>query len=351
MAAPQIISIAPQQKSNGIGDYVFKGALIVGGFFIGRKFYRDWKKNKTEDAAGNDPNAQLAMEIHQAIDGAGTSEKVLFDVANRITDWAAVSKAYRNLYNANMTDDIKGDLSASDYQRFLNLYNLGQKNPDGSPKNSKNLIEPGLLVTTEKEAYIRKSPVYMKVPTGLIKAIDQLQPINLIKSNAIALAPAGKVVGITTGIYSDDTKSPSATRYLQVDVAMVDSKLKISRVKVWIASSQVKTKKVTAEQIKAVKVTDQVILKENFYKNALSGVGQNYGQVKVITKGSLVGVYDENLVLIDYVQKPGVILGYKVGETEKETAKMLTYQTVDGRIRNSFVEQVETETELYNDYL
>ena len=94
-----------------------------------------------------------------------------------------------------MTDDLKGDLSATDYNKFMNLYNLGQKNTNGTPKITKNVIAKGLLVVAEKEVYVRKSPKYQKVLTGIFKVMDWA---NIAKTNAVALAQAGHVVGVST---------------------------------------------------------------------------------------------------------------------------------------------------------
>lgn len=338
---PTIIVTGPN-KQNGAVDYVFKGALIVGLFYGGRFMYRKWQANRQTDAAGGDPNIQMATEIHQAIDGAGTSEKVLFNVANRIGDWAEVSKAYRKLYNVNMLDDIKGDLSASDYQKFINLYNLGQKNADGSPKNSKNPIIKGQYVIAEKEAYIRKSPVYMKVLPGLVKAFDFLNASN---NNAVALAKPSEVIGVLTGVFSDDTKSPDATRYLQVLVPVLDAKNNHELVKMWVASSQVKTAQLTPTQLKTYKL---VKVSKAIYSSALSGITNNTvsENIKIYSKGDLVGIYDESIILKDYARKNNIILGYKLLVQSTDNKDMVSYQTIDGNIRNSFKEQIKEVIEL-----
>lgn len=331
--APQIISIA-QPKNTGVMDYVFKGALIVGAVFVGKKIYENYVKNQISDNAGSNPSTQLAMEIHQAIDGAGTNEKVLFDVASKITDWKAVSEAYRGEYHTDMTDDIKGDLSASDFQRFMSIYNLGQKNADGTPKVSKNIISAGLLVTSEKQTYIRKTPVYMKVLTGIIKAGDIL---NLFKNNSVALAPIAKVLGISTGKYSDDLKSDNPTRFIEIIMNMLEPKTKkITHVKVWVASSQVKTESKTKEYIAKINPKDLVTLSSINYDNALSGINNT----TIKTNTPLVGVYDTHFRLVDYATKPNIILGTKVGETSNENKSMVSYKTIDGTLRHSYKEQI-----------
>jgi hypothetical protein len=339
---PTIIMTSPS-KQRGVVDYVFMGVFAVGGYFGVRYLWRKYQANQQNDAAGGDINIQAAMEIHQAIDGAGTSEKVLFTVANRISDWKAVSEAYRKLYNTNMTDDLKGDLSASDFQKFMNLYNLGQKNSDGTPKASKNTLAKGLLVVAERDVYVRKTPVYQKVLTGAMKAIDWL---NVFKTNAVALAPAGNVIGVSTGVYSDDVNSPSGTRFIEVQVIVMDETKKHELVKMWVASSQVKTMKNKPadwmDQYKG-KIT---IINKTIYQSALSGLSVSPTNIQIITNSNEVGVYDTNFVLKTFARKKDLILGYKIADQKYGKANMVAYQTIDGIIRNSFKEQVTEVTEL-----
>ena len=342
---PTIIMQSPS-KQNGIVDYAFKALFAVGLFFGGRYAWRKYQENKQNDKAGGDPNIQAAFTIHSAIDGGGTSEKVLYEVANSITDWEEVSKAYRKEYHTNMLDDIKNDLEPDEFQKFMNVYNLGQKNPDGSPKASKNVIAAGLLVITEKEAYLRKTPVYQKVLPNVLKQLDIL---SMNRTNVVGLIKPGMLVGISTGKYSDDIKSPSGTRFLEVQVIVMDDKLKHSLVKMWIASSQVKT--VTNKLVdwkKEYPVNKTVIIRKNVYNAALSGIVNQVAQdnIKVITKTNLVGVYDENFRLIDFARKENLILGHKISDQKLGESDMICYQTIDGKIRNSFATQVTEITEL-----
>lgn len=339
---PTII-MANAPKQNGAVDYVFKGALIVGLFFGGRWAYRKWQANKNNDAAGGDPNIQAAMEIHQAIDGPGTAEKVLFSVASTIGDWSAVSKAYRQLYHTNMTDDLKGDLSSEDYKKFMNIYNLGQKNADGTPKNSKNVIAKGLLVVAEKEVYVRKSPKYQKVLTGIFKIMDWA---NIAKTNAVALTPAGYVVGISTGLYSDDTSSPSATRFIEVQVIVMNEDKTHQLVNMWVASSNVKTlasKPADWQKQYKDKIT---IVNKKTYSSALNGLTIAPTNIKIIAKTNLVGVYDTDFVLKTFARKEKIILGHKLSDQKLGKADMVAYQTIDGNIRTSFKDQITELVEL-----
>lgn len=340
---PTIIMQSPS-KQNGVVDYAFKALFAVGLFFGGRYAWRKFQENKQNDKAGGDPNVQAAFEIHTAIDGAGTSEKVLYEVANKISDWEEVSKAYRKEYHVNMLDDIKKDLSPDEFQKFMNVYNLGQKKPDGTPKNSKNVIAPGLLVITEKESYLRKSPVYQKVLTNALKQLDFL---NMNKTNAVGLIKQGMLVGVSTGVYSDDIKSPSGTRFLEVQVIVMDEKLKHSLVKMWIASSQVKT---VANKLvdwkKEYPINKLVIIRKAVYNAALSGTEIAQDNIRVVTKSNLVGVYDENFRLIDFARKENLILGHKLSDQKLGKSDMVCYQTIDGKIRNSFKAQISEVTEL-----
>ena len=92
-----------------------------------------WNKSKQQnylDEAGADLPTRLATDLHNAINPSGysylqgldgTDTTSLFDTATKITDYAAVSKAYRVLYNTELTTDLEKELSRTDLAKFWDL--------------------------------------------------------------------------------------------------------------------------------------------------------------------------------------------------------------------------------------
>ncbi len=331
------IIIETSKSSGGVGDAVFKIAIVAGGYLLARKLYRDYKANKTEEAAGSDINVQQAIAIHQAIDGAGTAEEVLYEVAGQIKDWPAVDKAYRNKYQSSMLEDIKNDLSAEDYQRFMAIYNLNRVDPKtGAPVVSKNTVAKGYVVITEKETWLRKTPVYQKVVSKLI------DPLGFNKTNAISLVGPNKIVGMATGRQANDLKANPPIRFIEV-TAFAKSGKTIKSINVWVASSQVIT---SNKGIKDYPSSAVLVLTEAEYNKSLAGIGSptqatTADHLEIITNAPLVKIYNDKLEFHDTVHRPGIILGNKLGVMEQDEKKFVGYMTVDGNVRYSQTEFVK----------
>ena len=331
MAENTPIIIETSKSSGGVGDAVFKIAIVAGGYFLARKLYKDYKANKTEEAAGGDINVQQAIAINQAIAGAGTDEQGLFNIAGQIKDWPAVDKAYRNKYNTSMLEDIKGDLSSEDYQRFMAIYNLNRVDKNGKPADSKNTIAKGYVVVTEKETWLRKSGVYQKIVSKLI------DPLGFNKTNAIALVPANKIIGMATGRFANDLKANPPIRFIEVTVYAVAAK-KLKTFNAWVASSQVLT---TNKSIKDYPSSAVLVLTEADYNKSLSGLGSITDPVEIIANSPLVKVYNDKMEFHDTVQRPGIILGTKTGTRSEDGKQFVEFKTVDGNTRYSQAEFVK----------
>ncbi len=125
----------------------FKWMLIGGGLLVGYTIVKGQAKDivdqKQKDAVADEYSdstknglaAQYAAQFYQAVDGIGTDETMIFNTANAMyrngIPFDLVNKAYKNLYNANLLEDLQGDLSSTDFQRFnailrgQQLYGLG----------------------------------------------------------------------------------------------------------------------------------------------------------------------------------------------------------------------------------
>lgn len=348
---PYIINTAGNKSAL---DKVIAGGIVIGGLWYGKKLYDDWRASKELDKAGSDPNAQAATKIHQAVDGAGTAEKELFNIATTIKDWAAVSKSYRTIYKTDMLADIKGDLSPEDYDKFLNIYNLSTK-----PGSGKNQITPGMWVFVEKAANVRRSPKVITTTDSAIVAAKNYPAMLLksaffaplamyrtatgVKNNIISLAPANKYVGIITGRTTVDTETKSGTLFIEIKIGVVDSKGKSTLVNAWIASSQVRTEQLA----KGAVGSNLTYFFQESYDNALglglglNGIGANSNyKSEIAVKGQHAAIYNEKGELWNHAHGKGLILGFKEYETEKNGNRMYVFKSAQGLTRLVKVNEV-----------
>ncbi len=327
--------MAQQANQSGLLDKLFKVGAVVGIFFVGRKFYKDWQANKTSDAAGGDPNIQSAIKIKEAIQGPGTSEKELFAAAQLIQNWSEVTKAYRKLYNSNLIDDVKNDLSASDFNKFLNLYNFSKRDESGNVVSQKNTVKKGVWVFIEKEANIRKTPKYFKLTDSVKEFLKN--PLLMSKgkntSNVIMLAKPGKYIGFATGRTAADAESPQGTLYLEFGTVGIDLKTKKAfNTTAWVASSQVRT------EVKPFgtkpNLKDFHIITKQSYDFALSGIGDNTNyQAELHTNKPTVAVLDKDGNLTGFAYGIGTILGYKEAEYSQGNKDYFVFKNVQGLTR------------------
>ncbi len=337
---PYIINTPANSK--GALDKLIGAGLIVGGLWYARKLYRDYKANKISDAAGGDPNIQAAIEIHQAIDGAGTAEKVLFDIAGHIQDWKAVSLAYRGKYQSDMLEDIKGDLSAADFQKFMNIYNLNKKDAKGNLIANKNPVTRGFWVYVEKDANVRKTA---RVVTKFEEAKNNLKYIGQGRiNNVIFLAKAGKYLGVLSGRASVDTSTAEGTQFLEVMVPMLTGKTFVPTA-VWVASSQVRTinKKGFMPKPGEIHAFTKALFDRALNGSGGIGVNTNY-KAELVLNVPFASVMDENENFIKQVYGKDLILGFKDSEyANKSGERFFVFVTADGFRRMIAVNAVKEQ--------
>ena len=70
-----------------------------------------------------------------------------------------VSKAYKNLYQNNLLDDLQSELSTSDYQKFLTIVSSNtKKDTSGGGAAPVQFAKPNQLVVCKKSVALRTSP-------------------------------------------------------------------------------------------------------------------------------------------------------------------------------------------------
>ncbi len=122
------VNLSPMNVDPKAQNKFITFVIVLVAYFILRSEWRKFQKDRTYATLQSDPNAQLAVRIHAAfnvwgidwlggIDGTDTKE--VYAIAAQIRDFNAVATAYQNLYNVNLIDDLRKELSPSEYQQFM----------------------------------------------------------------------------------------------------------------------------------------------------------------------------------------------------------------------------------------
>lgn len=313
------VFVIPERKKDTIIDYAVKGGLLILLLWGGKKLYNQWRVNQQEKRAGDDPATQQAIKLRTAMEGPGTDEKTVFETAKEITDWQAVTNAYRNLYQTNLTEDLKDDLSAEEYQKFFNIINLTEKAPGKSVKSNVDTGK-GRIVVSKARVNIRKTARASGSPTK-----DKLLVFG--RSNIITTADKGIAIGVATGRTSFDEKAePSGVLFLEVQVLRKGAAIKDSYT-AWVAASQVET--ITGEEYKTKKYPPLSITKEQYDEASSSLTGTeyvNYDQ-EIITH-SPAEIMNEKFEVVGNAESQ-MILGFPIMELKAKDKTLVKFMTID----------------------
>lgn len=120
-------------------NLIIKFLVIVVSYFLIKNLIKKGAKAATQDAIlSGDVNALIAVEMRQAMnptgtqwfmDFDGTDVQALFNSARKTKDFAAVARAYANLYDADLLTDLQNELSADDFKKLQSL--IGKGNATG----------------------------------------------------------------------------------------------------------------------------------------------------------------------------------------------------------------------------
>lgn len=104
--------------------------------------------------AGSDPATNSAITIKQGLNPSGvswlesvdgTDEDLLFLAADGIKDLDAVAKAYTNLYQTNLVDDLTRELNNADFNTWINRAKAVNKPTTTTPGNTTNPNGAGVI--------------------------------------------------------------------------------------------------------------------------------------------------------------------------------------------------------------
>ena len=107
------------------------GAVAIGAaFFIGRKIYKETRKNRSEKRFT--PEGQQALLLRSAMNPwgvswlrwmDGTEEENIYNVAAQITNFKKVAKEYQSLFNRPLVQDLQKELKTEEYEKFMAIVN------------------------------------------------------------------------------------------------------------------------------------------------------------------------------------------------------------------------------------
>jgi len=299
--------------SNEDKDLLIKAGIAFAILWFGKSYFENLKKSTTESRVENDPSVGQAQGLRLAMNPSGnewmrkfdgTTTESIFSIAREITDIEAVRKAYKNLYNSSLYEDLQGELSASDYQKFLSLATKGKAGSQNyAPKRSD--INPNLWVITTAEANVRRTAV---------KESKYFPGNNIVK-----LAAKGKIIGISTGKFVYDESN---------DVVFIEFwtfNKKREKVTYFVAKSQIELvdNKTKLERDKQSKVPIEI----------LEGVAnENEEQQQEVISTSEAEVYTEDFKLVGKAPK-GVIMGFPLMTLDTGKGKYIKIKTIQGLIR------------------
>jgi len=238
--APQPIIVQSASGKRSATDYIFGALFIGGGLWLGNRYLKKWRSDK-EAGKLDTPQSQAASRIRTAIEGAGTNEAELFETArfialNKIA-WKDVAASYKNLYAANIEDDLRSDFDAKELKTFFDIFNFTTSSLTTPPPFAALQFDTSKLQVvflTKKETNIRKSA---KVLGG--GAIDKADPsYTFHKSNVIRLVPQGKYIGVATGRSAADN---NGNLFYEFTSLIADGKA-FKAYKLWAAASQLDKK-------------------------------------------------------------------------------------------------------------
>ncbi len=160
-----------------IVGYTIGGLALIA---VGRKFYKEYRKNKA--SAENDPITQAAKLFQIAMDGMGTDEKLIFDTARKIKtdkiDYKAVTKAYSDITGGKSLDaDFQADLDTKEYRALMVILS-DTYNPDSDTENNDNIFFKA----------IRDTGIYKTPDSGYaFTTINETAPVSGYLTNVVKL--------------------------------------------------------------------------------------------------------------------------------------------------------------------
>jgi hypothetical protein len=331
----KIIQVVENNQSK-----LLNGALVIGGIYLtyrlGKNIISSLNKSDAQNKADDSPEVRQAMALRSAMNPSGiswmmsidtTNTSSVMDTAKTITNLDSVQKAYKNLYQDNLLDDLQSELSTSDYQKLLTIVSSNsKKETSGGGSAAVQFAKPNQLVVAKKSVSLRTTPDATN--HGAFYEVFS-------EKNIIRQAKPGEFLGYATGRQQfDDVNN---VKFIEVAYvinaanapAAYKSKNKM-RVSFWVSSS-------------SLYVDIFTYFKNMFdaYPSTKNYTGwmkpQDYFTLKGIPMPRLLTrvntpVLNERLMPIAFAG-PNTILGKLIMSMNTGKGEFLQFQTVDHTIR------------------
>ena len=319
---------------------IVNGVLVMGGIYLtyrlGKNLIASLNKSDAQNKADDSPDVRQAMALRSAMNPSGISWMMSFDTTNTstvldsaktITNLDRVQAAYKSLYQDNLLDDLQGELSASDYQKFLTIVSSNAKKDTSSGGSAPvQFAKPNQLVVAKKAVTLRTSPD----ATNHGAFYEVFSAKNIIRQ-----AKVGEFLGYATGRQQFD--EVNNVKFIEVAYvinaanapAAYKSKNK-TRVSFWVSSSSLHVDifpyyKNMYDAYPATKSYTGWMKPQDFF--TLKGIPMPRLLTKINTP-----VLNEDLVAIDLAQA-NTILGRLIMSMNTGKGEFLQFQTVDNTLR------------------
>jgi hypothetical protein len=319
---------------------LIKGALIAGGIYltyrVGKNLIAKVNKNNAQKNTDDKPEVRQAMSLRSSVNPSGYSWMKSFDttnvdtvmeIAKTITNLDKVQKAYKDLYQDNLLDDLQSDLSTSEYEAFLNIIasNANKDTSNGGAPPVK-YTKKNQLIVAKKDVTIRKSPDASN--HGAFYEVFS-------EDNIYRVAKAGEFLGYATGQQHYD--EVNNVKFIQV-AYVINAKYaptaykKKNKVKLsfWISASSNYT--VQFPNAKAMisaypKTSSTAAWKKPLDYFDLKGIPTP----RLLTKSSAV-ILNEQFAPINHASA-NTILGQLMMSMQTKQGVLLKFRTIDNTIR------------------
>jgi hypothetical protein len=331
----KIIQVVENNQSK-----LINGALVVGGIYLtyrlGKNIIASLNKSDAQNKADDSPEVRQAMALRSAMNPSGISWMMSMDTtdtgtvlntAKTITNLDSVQKAYKNLYQDNLLDNLQNELSTSEYQKFLTIIS-SNKDKDTSKGGAPpvQFAKANQLIVAKKAVSLRSSPDASNHGAFYEVFSDQ---------NILRQAYAGEFLGYATGRQQFD--EVNNVKFIEVAYvinavnapAAYKNKNK-KRVSFWVSSSSLYVDIFTyyKNMFDAYPATKKLTgwkKPPDFF--TLKGIPMPRLLTRVNTP-----VLNERLIPIAYAM-PNTVLGKLIMSMNTGNGEYLQFQTVDNTLR------------------
>lgn len=174
-------------SNNGPAKTIVGGLLLAGGLYYLKQKWDSYQVAKENKKAGEDPNVNIASQIHSENRATYTENDVQIGLFRQITDYKKTSDAYKIISSGkDILEDTKPHVSSGTYQQILNIIGIkggATKATSQASTEVQTNLKAFTWVVSKVDARIRKSP-----KAG--SAVFTMRP------NVIATAKGNSIIGI-----------------------------------------------------------------------------------------------------------------------------------------------------------